>query len=103
MSSVSHSLDIGQARTKFRGRVETQDPGGLTDALCRQAASRARREVHGAVVGTPCDTVGQQAGQMAVDGRVRLLKMSASSTDSMNGIRLRVSSNCSSERAMCRG
>ena len=57
---------------EVRGRAKAEDPSGLVDALRRQMVSLARRQVDGAVACPPHDAVGQQAGQGAVDRRVRL-------------------------------
>ena len=57
---------------EVRGRVEVQEVGSLPNAPCRQAESRARRQVHRAVRDIPGDAVGQQLGQSAVDRGVRL-------------------------------
>ncbi len=57
---------------EVRGSVEAEHPGGLSDAVGRQVAPLAGRQVDGAVVDAPDDAFGQQVGQGAVYGRVRL-------------------------------
>ena len=53
---------------EVRGSLEAKELGGFADALSRQVVPLARRQVSGAVADPPYDTVGQQAGQGAVDG-----------------------------------
>ena len=59
---------------EVRGHCKAEAHGGLSDALGRQVVLVARRQMGGAVADPPGDAVGQQAGQAAVDGRVRLAK-----------------------------
>ena len=57
---------------EVRGRVEAKDLSGFTDSLGCQVVSLARRQMHCAVANFPNDAIGQEAGQDAVDGGVRL-------------------------------
>ena len=61
LASPGHGVGLHEVR----GCVEAEAPGG-------QVVSLARRQVGGSVVYSPDYAVGQQDGQSAVDGRVRL-------------------------------
>lgn len=73
--------DVIARQPLLRDRVRTHELGErrvpqhicrLLDALGRQEPSPARRQVDGPVVDPPGDALGEQAGQDAVHGRVRL-------------------------------
>ena len=74
MSRASHSLDTGVGSHEVRGGGKAEQPRSLSDALGRQVVPLARRQVGGAVVNAPGNTVGKQAGQCAVNGRGRLAR-----------------------------
>ena len=57
---------------EVRGRRKAEQPRGFADSLRCQEVPTARRQLGGAVTDAPDDAIGQQAGQGAVDRRVRL-------------------------------